>query len=331
MKTPTWRDLLAIVLTLSLAACGGAVATEPSAITSEPPTAVPTAAPSDTEEPTAETLVLADGRGQEITLDGPTERIVSLAPSNTEILFAISAGDQLVGRDDFSDYPEAALEVPSIGSTYGELSVEAIVGLEPDVVMAAGITPAEQIQSLEQVGLPVFVVDNPGEFPELFENIRLVGRLTGHEEEADDLAAEMEARFAFVVEIAEGVEPVTVFYEVDGTDPTSPWTTGSGTFQQIAIGLAGGENVFADLDGWAQVNLEEIVLRDPSVIVFADGPFVPTTVESLSTRPGWGGISAIQAGEVHAMDTDLLDLPGPRLVEGLETMAHILHPELFSE
>lgn len=327
----TVTGLLVLIVALAMAACGGTRATAPAAATSEPATDPPTADPTATEHPTAEPLVLSDGRGKQITLTEPAQRIVSLAPSNTEIVFAIGAGDQLVGRDDFSDFPEAALAVPSIGSTYGDLNVEAIVGLQPHVIMAAGITPTEQVQALEQVGLTVFVVENPGAFPELFDNLRLVGRLTGHEGEANDLAVEMEARFQSVVEMAEGVEPVTVFYEVDGTDPTSPWTTGSGTFQQIAIGLAGGENVFADIDGWAQVNLEEVVLRDPSVIVFADGPFVPTTVESLSARPGWGDIRAIQTGEVYAMDTDLLDLPGPRLVEGLEAMARILHPELFDE
>ncbi|MFP3855032.1 MAG: ABC transporter substrate-binding protein, partial [Anaerolineales bacterium] len=268
---------------------------------------------------------------REVELESIPERIVSMSPSNTEILFAIGAGDKIVGRDDFSDYPEEALEIPSIGSTYDELNTEAIVELEPDLVLAAGITPPEHVETLESVGLNVYVLGNPTDFEGLFENLRTAGQLTGHEEEAEALVADMQARFDDIVGKMEDVEPVSVFYEVDGTDPTSPWTTGSGTFQDLAIDLAGGENVFSDIEGWGQVNLEEIVVRDPSVIVFADGPFVPTTVESLKERAGWGGISAVQNDQVYGMDTDLLDLPGPRLVEGLETMAQILHPELFSE
>lgn len=287
-------------------------------------TPVPTSAPA-----TVAPLVVRDSRGEEFSLEGPTSRVVSLAPSNTEILFALGAGDQLVGRDEFSDYPEEAMEVESIGSTYGDLNVEAIVGLEPDLVLAAGITPPEQIQSLEEVGLPVFVLGNPGDFDGLFDNLLKTGALTGHEEEAAALVEDLRARYEAVTERTAGVEAVPLYYEVDGTDPAAPWTTGSGTFQQLIFDLAGGENIAADLEGWAQLNSEEIVVRDPEVIIFADGVFVPTTVETVKNRPGWGEITAVQEDQVYGLDTDLLDLPGPRLVEGLEAVAAILHPQLF--
>lgn len=323
---------LSLVLMMVLAGCAG-TAVEPTATTpSEPPAETPAPAEaSPTPQPESTELVFTDSLGRQVTLDSLPERIVSMSPSNTEVLFAVGAGDLIVGRDDFSDYPSEALDIPSIGSTYGDLNTEVIVEMEPDLVLAAGITPEEHIAALESVDLNVFVLGNPADFGGLFENLRTAGRITGHEAEAEALASDLETRFDTIVERMEGVEPVSVFYEVDGTDPSSPWTTGSGTFQDLAIDLAGGANIFSDVEGWAQVNLEEILVRDPAVIVFADGSFVPTTVDSLKQRSGWAGITAVQNDQVYSMDTDLLDLPGPRLVLGLETMAEILHPELFGE
>jgi iron complex transport system substrate-binding protein len=120
-----------------------------------------------------------------------------------------------------------------------------------------------------------------------------------------------------------------VFYEVDGTDPTAPWTTGSGTFQQVLIEMVMGENVAVDLEGWGSMNLEQIVERDPEVIIFGAGPWVPTTSETLSARSGWGSISAVLDGRVYGVDTNWIDRPGPRLVDALEHFAHAVHPDLF--
>lgn len=331
MKRFVFPATLALLCGALLAACATPTeAPTPIPPTAPPaaPTAAPSAVPTEAPPPTAAPIVETDGLGREITLAEPASRIITLAPSNTEILFAIGAGGQVVGRDDFSDYPAEATEVVSIGSTYGELNTEPIVALEPDLILAASITPPEHIDTLESLGLTVFVVGNPLDFPALFGNLTLVGRLSGHEAEAEALAAELQTRYEAVVAAAADLEPVSVFYEVDGTDPSSPWTTGAGTFQQLMFDLAKGENVAADLQGWGQLNLEEIVVRDPQVIIFGSGPFVPTTVDSLKERAGWGEISAVVLDQVYAVDTDLLDLPGPRLVEGLEQMAVLLHPEL---
>ena len=272
---------------------------------------------------------VVDGVGREVVLPGTAQRIVSIAPSNTEILFAIGAGDQIVGRDDVSDYPPEALDVASIGSTYGELNTEAILALEPDLVLAATITSPEQVQTLEVLGIPVFLLANPEDFSGLLENIKLVGVLTGHETEAEALAAGLHERIEAVTQKAADAELVSVFYEVDGTDPTAPWTTGAGTFQDVLIRLVGGENIAVDIAGWGQMSLEEIVTRDPQVVIFGEGAWVPTTVESYSDRSGWGEIAAVVDGRVYGIDTNWVDRPGPRLVEALEEMALMIHPELF--
>ncbi|MGH2620517.1 MAG: ABC transporter substrate-binding protein [Anaerolineales bacterium] len=279
--------------------------------------------------PSDEPLQWTDGLGRAVALSAPAQRIVSLAPSNAEILFAVGAGPQVVGRDDLSDYPAEASAVSSIGSTFGQLNTEAIVALQPDLVLAASITAPEQVQALEDLGLMVYVLTDPSDFEGLYRNLQIVGELTARADEAAALAAELEARVTAVEEKTQGVDRLRVFYEADATDPTAPWTTGSGTFQSVLIDLAGGSNVAGEITGWGQFSLEQLVAVDPQVIVFTSGPFVPTTSDSLAARPGWGAISAVADGRVYPIDTNWVDRPGPRLVEALEAMARFIHPELF--
>lgn len=323
--------LAIVIMGLVVAACGGSSTPAEEPVESSSPTPAPEEMKESTAEPKEDIypLTLVDGMGREVVLPSPAQRIVSIAPSNTEILFAIGAGDQVVGRDEVSDYPPEALEVTSIGSTYGELNTEAILVLEPDLVLAATITSPEQVQTLEVLGVPVFLLANPEDFSGLLENIRVVGVLTGHETEAEALAVGLDARVEAVTQKAADAALVSVFYEVDGTDPTAPWTTGAGTFQDVLIGLVGGENIAADIAGWGQMSLEEIVTRDPQVVIFGEGPWVPTTVESYSDRSGWGEIAAVVDGRVYGIDTNWVDRPGPRLVDALEEMALMIHPELF--
>ena len=278
--------------------------------------------------PSDEPLQWTDGLGRQVALSAPAQRIVSLAPSNTEILFAVGAGAQVVGRDELSDFPAEALRVSSIGSTYGQLNTEAIVALQPDLVLAASITAPEQVQALEDLGLTTYVLADPSDFEGLYQNLQIVGELTGQQAGAAELAAGLEARVTAVAEQLQGMDRPRVFYEADGSDPTAPWTTGSGTFQSVLIDLAGGTNVAAEITGWGQFSLEQLVVVDPQVIVFGFGTFVPTTAESLAARPGWATMSAVADGRVHAIDTNWVDRPGPRLVEALEAMARVIHPEL---
>ena len=280
--------------------------------------------------PSDEPLQWTDGLGRQVALSAPAQRIVSLAPSNTEILFAVGAGAQVVGRDELSDFPVETNTVSSIGSTYGQLNTEAIVALQPDLVLAASITAPEQVQALEDLGLTTYVLADPSDFEGLYQNLTIVGELTGQQAGAAEMLAELEARVTAVAERMQGADRPRVFYEADASDPTAPWTTGNGTFQSVLIDLAGGTNVAAEITGWGQFSLEQLVAVDPQVIVFGSGSFVPTTVDSLAARPGWGTITAITDGRVFAIDTNWVDRPGPRLVEALEAMARVIHPELFN-
>ena len=278
--------------------------------------------------PTPAALTFTDGIGREITLDGPAQRVVSLAPSNTEILFAIGAGDQVVGRDAYSDYPAEAGAVTDIGDTYGDLNTELIVSLEPDLVLAAEINTQEQVKALEDLGLTVYYLKNPLTLEEMYNNLQIVAQLTGHEAEAATLIESLKAR---VAAIDDAIAPIssrpTVFYEIDGADPAKPYTAGKGTFITLLIERAGGSNIAADIDGYPQLSLEQVVAADPSFIILGDSAF-GVTAELVAGRPGWENLSAVKNNQILPFDDNLLSRPGPRLVDGLEALVGILHPDL---
>jgi iron complex transport system substrate-binding protein len=272
---------------------------------------------------------LTDGLGRTVTFTGPAKRVVSLAASNTEILYAVGAGAQVVGRDEASSYPEAASSIPTVGGWSG-FSNEAIVALHPDVVLAGGINPPELVASLEQLGLTVYLLPNPVTLEEMYTNLETVGALTGHGAEAAVLVESLKARVAAVDEkIASVSERPTVFYEFDATDPAKPYTYGPGTFGDLLIQRAGGTNIGAQLQGqWVQISLEQLVVANPDMILLGDSAYGETP-EKVTTRPGWEVLAAVKHGKIYPFDDDLVSRPGPRLVDGLEALAKLLHPELF--
>lgn len=291
---------------------------------------IPTKIPEPTSTPKPEKIELTDGLGRVVILDEPAQRVVSLAPSNIEILFAVGAGSQVVGRDDFADFPPEVLDLPSVGGSFGDLNIEAILGLEPDLILVADITTPEQVQALEAVGLTIFMLANPTSLDEMYENMRITAQLTGHSEAAQAAIKELENRVAAVLEIiAQAEDRPTVFYELDGTDPTAPWTAGAGTFIDTLITLAGGQNIGAQFEGaWVQISSEEILSADPDIIILGD--FVwGVTPDTVAARAGWATLTAVQYQQVLPFDDNLVSRPGPRLVEGLEQLARLIHPELF--
>jgi iron complex transport system substrate-binding protein len=323
-----------LLLSIFLAACAPATpAPQPLPTeTAEPtliPTLTPTAAP--TEAPTAAPLTFTDMRGKTFEFAAPVQKIVSLAPSNTEILFAIGAGKQVVGRDSFSDYPAAAQAVPDIGGGFGALNTEIILAAKPDLVLAGDLTPAEQIQSLEDLGLIVFVLGNPKNLAGMYENLRLMAHMTGHVDETETLVASLQAREKAVdAQLAGVTERPLVLYELDGTDPNAPWIPGPGTFIDTLIKQAGGENLGASLEGaWVQVSLEVLIQKDPDLILLGDSQWGGVTPEMVAARGGWEALTAVKAGKIYPFDDNTVSRPGPRLLDGLEALAKVLHPELY--
>lgn len=279
-------------------------------------------------EAVAEGLSFTDGLGREVTLAAPAQRIVSLAPSNTEILFAVGAGDQVIGRDEFSDYPAEAASIESVGGSMGEYSAEAIVALEPDLVLAAEINTPELVSQLEDLGLTVYYLSNPTTIEEMYTNLEIVGQLTGHD--TTEMVDSLKARVAAVDEkIAPISSRPSVFYEIDASDPSKPWTYGPGSFGNLLIERAGGFNIASDApDSYPQLSLEQVVVANPSVILLGDSMW-GVTPESVLDREGWNTILAVQNNQIFPIDDNLISRPGPRLVDGLEALAKILHPGLF--
>jgi len=264
-------------------------------------------------------------------LEKPAQRIISLAPSNTEILFAIGAGKQVVGRDDFTDYPAEAVSLPSIGGSYSKYNTEAMVNLKPDLLIASELTTADQVQAFENLGLKVFMLSNPTDLDGMYQNMMTVAKLTGHEGETAELTEKLKERVAAVEEKVKAAskQPV-VFYELDSTDPSAPYTSGPGTFIDTLITMAGGKNLGSGLkDAYAQVSLEELVVQNPEIILLGDAVWGGVTAEAVAKRAGWEKLDAVKNNKVYPLDDNLVSRPGPRMVDGLEAMAKLLHPELF--
>ncbi len=342
MRKP-FRNLIYVlfVVLFVITACAPTPTLEPTATEVEPteapietavPTQEPTEEPSPTPEPTPKPIVITDDLGNEITLQAPAQKIVSLSPSMTESLFALGAGERIIARESNSTYPEEALEIEDLGMIWEGLPLEKIVSLEPDLVVAAQIISPDQVQNMRDVGLTVFWQANPADFPGLYENLRQLAQLVGQEEEAEDLISALQERVAGVEEkVADVEETPLVFYELDATDPSNPYTAGKGTFISYVIDKAGGENLGDAMEGsYVQISSEEIIARDPDYIILGDAAY-GITPQAVAERPGWEQLTAVKEGRVLPIDDDLISLPGPRLVQGLEEMAKMIHPELFEK
>jgi len=333
MKNKTYQlfCVMLVVTGLLLTACGPDVT--PTALPPAPePAPTDPPAPEATEEPQTEPemMVFVDDAGHTLEYEDYPQRIVSISASTTEILFAIGAGDQVVGRDEFSLYPEEALEVTSVGALWGELPTEAILALEPDLVVAAQIISEDQLQALRNLGLNVYFQANPTSYENLWDNLRDFAKLTGHEDETEILIADLDAR---VKAVQEKIAPLSyhpsVFYELDATDPANPWTTGSGTFIDYIITTAGGSNAASALEGdYIQISAEEMIAVNPDIILLADAEY-GVLPEVVAGRPGWDVITAVINDAIYPIDPNLMSVPGPRLVDALEETARLLHPEVF--
>jgi len=318
------------LLTVLLFGCAPAVTPQvaPTIGSTQPPQ-VQTEAPTAIATTTSAPITLTDGLGRTVTLNHPAQRIVSMAPSNTEILFAIGASSQVVGRDDFSDYPSAVQSLPKVGGT-DKYNNEQIVALQPDLVLAAEINTTDQVKALESLGLTVYYLKNPTTLEEMYGNLETVAKLTGHEADAVTLIASLKARVAAVDnKIMTVTSRPSVFYEIDATDPAKPYTAGSATFIDLLIQRAGGTNIAGtSKDQYPQLSLEQVVALNPSFILLGDSLY-GVTPDVVKARPGWGSLSAVKNGNVIPVDDNLFSRPDPRLVDGLELLAKILHPELF--
>jgi iron complex transport system substrate-binding protein len=263
-----------------------------------------------------------DDLGRLVAINGTPQRIVSLAPSNTEILFALGLGDKVVGVTDYCDYPPEALNKTKVGG-YANPDIEKIVALNPDLVLVAYGTPMDVINTMVGLGLTVFGIKTT-DLDDLLNDIRRIGEITDKEVEAQALTSAMESRIQAVTNQTEELEQRPRVFYIVWNDPL--WTAGSGTFIHELIEKAGGVNIFGNVTGYPMVSIEDVLARDPEIIIASEWSYdwAINASELASTN-------ASQTGRIFTCDDDLVQRPAPRLVEGLEWFAHFIHPEIFGE
>jgi iron complex transport system substrate-binding protein len=312
----TRARVLASLIALVLSVTCGAPAAAP-AVSAVPPAA--------TASPTRFPMTVTDDRGKQVTLPALPQRVVAIAPSATEIVFAIGASDKLVAVDDFSDFPAEAKALPKVGGS--RTSPERIIAQRPDLILA--VTQGNLAPGLEAQGQAVIVFD-ASDIDGVYKNILLIGQVLGRDQAAQELVARMRGRIDAVAAKTKGltVRP-RVLHEVDATDPARIFVAGPNNFIDSMIKTAGGTNVVSGTDRkFPQLSAEEIVRSDPQIIVLGDAKY-GTTVEQVRARPGWGQIEAVRTGKILAIDPDIVSRPGPRLADAVEEYARLLHPELF--
>jgi iron complex transport system substrate-binding protein len=293
-----------------------------------PPDATASAQPASTGTPTpvpsaAFPIALVDDEGTSVELDVEPQRIVSLTPAATEILFAIGVGDRVVAKvEDITPYPPEADDLPVV-ATFEGVDLERIVELEADLVVAGGVnfTPPDAVEQLRRVGVPVVVV-YPDTTDGALRGIELIGDAAGAGSAARALTAAMEATFGSLSALTADLPNPRVFYEIDATNKI--YTPADDSVYAEMLRLAGADPILTDES--YEISLEELVAADPEIIVLGDAAY-GVTPDQVAARPGWGGMTAVREGAIRAVDDTLVTRPGPRLVDGLRALIAAIHPD----
>jgi iron complex transport system substrate-binding protein len=275
-----------------------------------------------------EARLLTDQVGREVAVPENPVRIVSLAPNITEILFAVGAGDRVVGVTVFSDYPAEAASLPVVG-TYITPKLEAVVALEPDLVIAtADGDKKESLEFLERLGIPVYAI-NPKGIDAVVDTVVEIGGLVGKEDAARIVADEMRDAVDDVERRVKPFEPVSVLMALD-VEPLI--TVGTEAFAHELIERAGGENVSGSRRvRYPRLSMEAVIVSAPEVIVIPSMSFETDTDRAVAFFSSYPTIPAVKTERIHVIDADLVTRPGPRIVLGLRELAAILHPDAFKE
>ena len=335
-KTRVLALLLAIVMLFALLT-GCAAKQEPAqqepAQTEDTAAQQPEAeAPAQEEEPaeepeTAEPAVtLTDMTGREITLDEPATRIAALTPSDCEILYAIGAGDLLVGRGKYCDYPVEVLDIPAVESG-SDTNIEQIVELQPQVLIMSTMSQTdEQVRQLEAAGIHV-VVSDAQDIDGVYTAINMIGELVGKQDEAASVVESMQKTFDEIKANA-GDGTKTIYFEVSPLE-YGLWTAGTGTFMDEIANMMGLKNCFSDVEGWAGISEEQVLERNPDYILtismyYGEGP---TPEEEIASRAGWENVTAVKNGKILNLQNNELSRPAPRLAEGAKALYDFVYGE----
>ncbi|MCA0170407.1 ABC transporter substrate-binding protein [Bacillus sp. RAR_GA_16] len=278
-------------------------------------------------------VTITDALDEEVTIEKDPEKIVSLIPSNTEILFDLGAGEELVGVSDFANYPEETADIEKIGGM--EFNVEKIISLKPDLVLAHGSSAHNSeagLQQLRDAGITVLVVNDATSFDGVYDSIEMIGQATGEMEQAEttisDMKQQLEDIQAKAEEISEDDEK-EVFVEV--APAPEIFSPGKNTFMDDMLTMIHAKNVTHDQDGWNQIDQEAIIKANPDVIITTYGYYTENPIKQVLSRDGWQDVTAVKEEQVVDVHSDLVTRSGPRLVEGVEELAKAVYPDVFAE
>lgn len=276
----------------------------------------------DTLKETAYPLEINDFNGQIVKFDKEPQRIVSLSPNITEIIYALGKGDKLVGRTALCDYPEEVENVTVVGDFY-EWNFETILALEPDVVFASSLNTEENEKKLKELGIKVVFLTQVQSFESTYETIEMIGEILNARENAEKIINNMKDTVSRVQKAVEGKERPSVYY-IAGYGETGDYTATGDTFISGMIEMAGGDNIAADATGWIY-SLEKLIEKDPDIIIGTKD-----AKEYFMNTNGYKDLTAVKEGRIYAIDANLLERQGPRLAEGLMKLYEIFHNETLS-
>lgn len=280
-----------------------------------------------------QTISFKDALNNEIIIEDKPGKIVSLIPSNTEIVYSLGLGEAVVGVSDFDNYPEDTLSKEKIGGI--EFNVEKILSLAPDLVLAHESTAKsakEGFKQLEDSGIQVVVVNDARSFQSLYQSIEMIGKATAAEDEAKKLITNMESKLAMIeektAEVAED-ERKSVFIEV--SPAPEMYTTGKDTFMDEMLQTIHAVNAAGEKAGWIMVDQEAILQENPDVIITTYGAYTENAIDQVLGREGWQDVKAIKNKQVVDLDPDLVTRSGPRMIEGVEELAKAVYPDIFDK
>jgi len=323
--------LLLVMMLVFIAACGSGTTNKPDASNTGGNGAVQTEAPASPkpeETPdSAETqypLTVKDDTGFELTLQQAPTAVVSLAPSETETLYAIGAGEQVVGVDEYSNFPEEAATKAKIGDM--AVNIEAVAALNPDLVVASSSMNFEAIEQLRALNISVYATD-PLTYDAVVAKIEMLGKIMNKQSEAAKVAQHMQSVKEQVVASVKDAPAKKVYLEF-----AAGWTVGTGTFLDELITLAGGQNIAGSQAGWFEVSAETVVTENPEIIIYPVLGEEPNPIlAAIESRPGWEAIDAMKNGSLHAVTEDPLVRVGPRLADGLLELVSVIHPDSMKQ
>ncbi|WP_078428544.1 ABC transporter substrate-binding protein [Alkalihalobacterium alkalinitrilicum] len=281
-------------------------------------------------EATAFPITITDATGTEVIIEEEPQSLISLVPSNTEIVYALDGFDRLIAVTDNDDFPEEVKEIESIGGM--EFNVEKIIASNPDLVLANAMNSEEGLDQIRNAGVTVLVVKNASSFDELYDSIQMVGNALGNAEEAENVIISMQDRITAIQ---------TKASEIDEADQATVWveiwpapdmyTTGKGTFMHEMLEMINAKNAAGNQDGWPMFTEEDAVVLNPDVIITTYGHVegMENAVEDVLARTAWTEVEAVKNERVYNVEANIVERPGPRLIEGVEKLAKLIYPDVF--